>query len=133
MFARNFANRIWKQLFNLGLVDPVDTLDPARLDPSNPPAAPWALQATHPELMERLAKEFTANYFNVRPFIRILVQSSAYQLSSRYDGDWSIEYVPLFARHYPRRMEGEEVHDAIAKATGVLGNYAVNGLPDKIQ
>ena len=54
-----------------------------------------------------------------------MAQSNAYQFSSRYDGDWSSDYMPLFARHYPRRMEGEEVHDAIAKATGVLGGYTV--------
>jgi hypothetical protein len=40
MFARNMANRMWKAMFNLGLVDPVDQLDPARLDPYNTPAAP---------------------------------------------------------------------------------------------
>lgn len=33
MFARNFANRIWREIFNMGLVEPVDQLDPARLDP----------------------------------------------------------------------------------------------------
>ncbi len=29
MLARNFANRMFKAFFNLGLVDPVDTMDPA--------------------------------------------------------------------------------------------------------
>ena len=37
MFARNFANRLWKEMFGMGLVEPVDQLDPARLDPKNPP------------------------------------------------------------------------------------------------
>jgi hypothetical protein len=125
MFARNFANRIWKQMFNMGLVEPVDGLDPDRLDPNNPPPAPWTLQATHPELLEKLAKAFVDGGYNLREFIRIIAESSAYQLSSRFDGNWKVEYVPLFARHYPRRLDGEEVHDAIAKATGVLGKYTV--------
>ena len=125
MFARNFANRIWKQMFNMGLVEPVDGLDPDRLDPSNPPPAPWALQATHPELLEKLSQAFVDSGYNLREFIRIIAQSNAYQLSSRYDGDWKVEYVPLFARHYPRRLDGEEIHDAIAQATGVLGKYTV--------
>ena len=125
MFARNFANRIWKQMFNMGLVEPVDGLDPDRLDPSNPPPAPWALQATHPELLEKLARAFVDSGYDLREFIRLIAQSSAYQLSSRYDGDWKVEYVPLFARHYPRRLDGEEIHDAIAQATGVLGKYMV--------
>jgi len=123
MFTRNIANRLWKALFNLGLVDPVDTMDPARLDPKNPPPAPWTLQATHPELLEKLAEEFARRNFSLREFIRLLVESSAYQLSSRYDNEWKVDYVPLFARHYPRRLEGEEVHDAMAKATGVMGSY----------
>jgi hypothetical protein len=130
MFARNFANRLWKQFFNLGLVDPVDTMDPARLDPSNPPPKPWALQASNPQLLERLAREFASNNFGLREYIRLIVQSNAYQLSSRYDGDWSIEYVPLYARHYPRRLDAEEIADAIVKATGVSGGYAANGWPD---
>ena len=130
MFARNFANRLWKEFFGLGLVDPVDSLDPARLDPTNPPPDPWTLQATHPALLEKLAAALGSGNFNLREFIRTLVQSSAYQLSSRYDGEWKFDYVPLFARHYPRRLEGEEVHDAIVQATGVMASYKVTGWAD---
>jgi hypothetical protein len=123
MFGRNFANRLWKAFFNLGLVDPVDTLDPDRLDPANPPPAPWAMQASHPELLEKLAGFFIQNNTDIRAFIRLLVQSTAYQLSSQYSGPWKLEYLNLFARHYPRRLEAEEIHDAIIKATGVLPQY----------
>jgi hypothetical protein len=127
MFARNIANRIWKQLFNMALAEPVDQLDPARMDPKNPPPAPWSLQASHPELLERLAEHLASVNFNLREFVRVLVSSSAYQLSSRYDETWKIDYVPMFARHYPRRLEGEEIHDAIQMGTQVLANYTVQG------
>lgn len=133
MFARNLANRLWKEMFNLGLVDPVDTLDPARLDPANPPAEGWALQATHPELLEALAAELRASNFDLRAFLKLIATSSAYQLSSRYGGDWNIDYVPLFARHFPRRLEGEEIHDAITKATGAMPSYTVQNLPGVFQ
>ncbi len=132
MFARNLANRLWKQMFGLALADPVDGLDPARLDPTQTPPEPWTFQASHPALLEQLASELTKGDFHLRPFLRLLVQSSAYQLSSRVSGDFSEGAVPLFARHYARRMEGEEVHDAIAKATGVLGSYSVTGWPDRV-
>jgi len=132
MFARNFANRIWKQLFNQGLVEPVDQLDPLRLDPANPPPAPWLLQASNPMLLERLSQDLASKDFNLREFIRVLVNSSAYQLSAQYDDAWKLEYQPLFARHYPRRLEGEEVHDAIQLATGVLSTYRVAGFADPI-
>ena len=117
-------------MFNLGLVDPVDTMDPARMDPASPPPAPWTLQATHPELLNQLAAELIARNFSLREFIRLLVQSSAYQLSSRYEGDWQVEYVTLFARHYPRRLYAEEIADAIVKATGVPGGFTVPGWTD---
>ena len=123
MFFRNFANRVWKHFMGLGLVDPVDTLDPARLDPKSPPPAPWTLQATHPELLERLAEAFRSSDTDLRALIRLIVQSSAYQLSSDYDGEWKYEYVSLFARHYPRRLDAEEVHDAIVQATGLQPRY----------
>ena len=48
MFATNFVNRFWREFFGMGLVEPYDMLDPLRLDPGNPPPAPWTLQATHP-------------------------------------------------------------------------------------
>jgi Protein of unknown function (DUF1553)/Protein of unknown function (DUF1549) len=131
LFSRNIVNRLWKQMFNLGLVDPVDTLDPARLDAANPPPAPWTLQPTHPELLDKLANEFVNNGYQLRPLIKVLAQSSAYQLSSQYEGDWTPEYIPLFARHFPRRIEGEEVHDAITKATGVFPAYMVQFWTDK--
>ncbi|MBL8179719.1 MAG: DUF1553 domain-containing protein [Bryobacterales bacterium] len=133
MFARNLANRLWKEMFNLGLVDPVDTMDPARLDPSNPPPDGWQLQATHPELLEALAAELRATNFNMRAFLKLIANSSAYQLSSRYGDDWKLDYVPLFARHFPRRLEGEEVHDAITKATGALPAYTVQNMPGVFQ
>ncbi|MEO8024928.1 MAG: DUF1553 domain-containing protein [Bryobacteraceae bacterium] len=133
MFARNFANRLWKAMFNMALADPVDQLDPARLDPNNPPPDPWTFQATHPELLEQLAKELRSRNFNLREFLRLIAESSAYQLSSRYSGEWELSYVPLFARHYPRRLDAEEVHDAVAKATGNFPKLAVNGWANPVQ
>ncbi|BDC52213.1 hypothetical protein F183_A45280 [Bryobacterales bacterium F-183] len=127
MFSRNIANRLWKQIFNLGIVDPVDTMDPARLDPSKTPTDGWTHQATHPQLLEDLATWLEQNDFNLRGYLRLLVESNAYQLSSEYpDEEWTTNMVPLFARHYVRRLEAEEIHDAVVKASGVLPNYTVN-------
>jgi hypothetical protein len=133
LFAMNFANRLWKSMFNYGLVEPINALDPARLDPDNPPPAPWRLQASHPKLLRALAQELADRGFNLREFLRLIAESSAYQLSSRYDGEWNSSMTPLFARHYPRRLEGEEVHDAIVKATGIFQNYTVQGWDQPVQ
>lgn len=130
LFAVNFVNRVWKEFFSMGLVDPVDTLDPDRLDPQASLPDGWTLQPTHPELLQALATFFRNNDTNLRELIKAIVQSSAYQLSSRYEGEWKVEYVPLFARHYPRRLMAEEIHDALVQATGVMPQYSwqlVNG------
>jgi hypothetical protein len=132
MFARNFANRLWKEVFNMALVEPIDQLDPARLDPKNPPTGDWTLQATHPALLERLADELIDNNFNMREFMRRLYESNAYQLSSDYSDGWKVEYVPLFARHIPRRLEGEEIHDAIQTSTNVIARYMINGWAEPV-
>jgi len=127
MFKLNMANRLWKAVFNYGLVEPVNGLDPARLDPDSPPPAPWQLQASHPKLLVMLGEEFARHNYDVRGLLQVMFESSAYQLSSRYDAPFNSTMVPLFARHYPRRLEGEEVHDAIAKATNVFTTYTVQG------
>jgi hypothetical protein len=127
MFARNMANRIWKQLFTMGLVEPVDQMDPARLDPKNPPPDPWTFQATHPELLEQLAEFMVNSNYGLRESVGLMVRSTAYQLSSRYEGEWKLEYVPLFARHFVRRLEGEEIHDTLMDASGLIQEYPIGG------
>lgn len=133
LFAMNFANRLWKAMFGLGLVDPVDTLDPARLDPNKPPPAPWTLQASHPQLLTGLAHLARSQDFSIREFLRVLAESSAYQLDSAYEGEWNITKANLFARHIPRRIEGEEFHDALMLATDTAPpnrGYTVEGWGD---
>jgi hypothetical protein len=132
MFARNYANRLWKAMFNLALAEPVDGLDPARLDPEVEPPAGWTHQASHPLLLEKLASYVRDNDYNLRETLRFLTSSTAYQLSSRYEGEWNITQAPLFARHIPRRLEAEEVHDAITKATALMPSYAVGGYTEKV-
>ena len=130
MFARNMVNRMWKQLFTMALAEPVDQLDPARLDPKNPPPDPWTFQTTHPELLEQLAGYFQDTNYNLRETVRLMVSSTAYQLSSRYEGEWKIDYVPMFARHYARRLEGEEIHDTLSDASGLIQEYPIGGYGD---
>ncbi len=43
-FARAAVNYIWAQFFGMGIVDPPDTFDLARLDPNNPAMSAWTLR-----------------------------------------------------------------------------------------
>ena len=133
MFSTNWANRIWKAMFNLGQVDTEDKLDPLRLDPNNPPPSPWTFQAFNPVLLSQLADTFVRSNYDLRNTLRFIANSSAYQLSSEYPGGtWDPNNAGLFARHYPRRLMGEEVHDAIATATGVFAKYTPRGFGNTV-
>jgi hypothetical protein len=122
-FARAIVNYIWKEFFVVALVEPPDQFDPARLDPANPPPAPWTLQPSHPELLNELAAAFAAGGFDLKALMRSIVNSEAYQLSSRYDGEWNPEWERLYARKLVRRLWAEEIHDAVAQTSGLIPVY----------
>lgn len=69
-FTRNSANRFWFFLMGRGLVHPLDMMHAG-----NP--------ASHPELLDLLAREFAAHQFDVRWLLRELALSETYQRSSR--------------------------------------------------
>jgi hypothetical protein len=125
-FSRAAVNYIWERLMGEAFVTPSNGFDLARLDPNNPPAAPWTLQPTNARLLDVLARDFQGNGYDLRGLIATIVKSSAYQLSSTYNGAWDPSYVPYYARKYVRRLDAEEIHDAIVKATGITPNYTFN-------
>jgi hypothetical protein len=123
MFARNFANRIWKQMMGVGLAEPLEFLDPDRLNPASPPEDPWTFQATHPMLLEKLANTL-AQDFDLRGLVRLIAQSSTYQLSSAaVPGMNRAVADSLYLHHRSWRLDAEQVHDAVLAATGVPTNY----------
>lgn len=126
-FARAAVNIFWKEFFGLGIVDPVDAFDMARIDPRKLPPSPWTIQPTNVGLLENLARDFAAHQFSLKHLMRTITQSSAYQLSSKFEGEWKASYTPYFARKYVRMLWAEEVHDAISQATQVFGNYKKTG------
>ena len=132
-FARATVNYLWKQLFGLGIVEPVDSFDLLRQDPTTL-ATGATLQPTHPALLTQLASAFVADHFDLRAILKLMVSSNAYQLSSRYTpGAWSDVWVPYFARHYPRRLMAEQAVDAIEKATNINTSITINGLPAAVR
>ncbi|MEO8497124.1 MAG: DUF1549 domain-containing protein, partial [Planctomycetota bacterium] len=73
-FSRSIVNRIWYRLFGRGLVAPVD-----QMHPENP--------ASHPELLDWLARDLVQHNYDLRRLIRGLVLSTAYSRASRWDGE----------------------------------------------
>jgi hypothetical protein len=126
-FSRAIVNYIWEKFMVQAFVSPSNTFDLARLDPKNPPPAPWTLQPTNPQLLDALAQWFQSNNYDLRALMSLVAKSTAYQLSSTYPGAWDVRYVPFYARRYVRRLDSEEIHDGIAKATAIPGNYTLQG------
>lgn len=129
-FARAAVNYMWAEFFGMGLVDPPDTFDPARLDPNNPPPAPWTLQPTDANLLNALATHFIESGYSMKSLMREIVNSQTYQLSSRYNGAWNEAWDTSFARKNVRRLWSEEVHDAIALSSGNMPVYSMTGFTD---
>ena len=132
-FSKAIVNRIWAELMGVGIVDPPSDFDLARQDPKNPPPAPWSVQPTHPELLEALAQDFRKHNHDLRYVIRLIAQSSAYQLSTRFDGEWKESYARYFARRFARRLTAEELFDAVSQATGVFPEIPVAGTGTKVK
>lgn len=118
-FARAQVNYLWEELMVEALVSPANTFDLARLEPGQALPDGWQMQPANPELLKALAEDFAFNGFNIRQLIGTIAKSNAYQLSSQYPGEWRIDYVPYYARKFVRRLDAEELHDAIVAATGV--------------
>ena len=104
-FARAITNRIWKWLMGRGLVDPVDDL---RI--TNP--------ATHPQLLDRLAKDFVENDFDLRHTIRIICNSQAYARDSSATDDNRTDD-RYYSHALVKPLQSEVLLDAICDVTGV--------------
>ena len=115
LFARNIVNRFWGYLMGRGLVEPLDDMRA-----TNPPS--------NPELLNALAANFVAHKFDLKHLLRTIMQSRAYQLSSRIeDGNKDDALNVHFARYTVKRLTAEQIADAIDFATGTQEKYA--GLP----
>ncbi|MGV3530837.1 MAG: DUF1549 and DUF1553 domain-containing protein, partial [Chthoniobacteraceae bacterium] len=104
MFARMQVNRVWFHLMGRGLVDPVDDFRS-----SNP--------ASHPEVLERLAKYFAAEGFDLRKVIRTIMNSRVYQLSSE-PNETNAEDEVFHSRALVRRLTAEQLGDSLARVSG---------------
>jgi len=125
-FARATVNLFWARLMGVGLVEPYDEFDLARMDSRNLPKG-WDAQTFHPELLEALAAAFRNDNHSIKRLIGNICKSNAYQLSARYEGEWKEDYTKYYARKFVRQLAAEEVHDAIVSATGRPGNFNFAG------
>lgn len=127
-FARATVNLVWGKLMTVAFVEPYNGFDLDRLDPRNPPPAPWTIQPTNPELLEALAADFRESGFSLHHLIKTIMKSSAYQLSAHFPGEWDDAYTNYYSRRFIRVLTGPEVVDAIAAVTGRAVEIPFSGM-----
>lgn len=108
--AKAVANRVWGQFMGRGQVHPVDDLS----DKNTP---------THPELFQALTRSMVEHKYDLKWYIREIVNSEAYQMASS-----TKETEPLpqyFERGRVRPLSAEEMLETLREATGT---HAANKL-----
>lgn len=113
-FTRNIANRAWFLMMGCGLVEPLDL---AHIQ--NP--------ASHPELLDLLAKELAARQFDLKWLLRELALTQTYQRSSVLPDGKPAEN--LFAAAKERPIAAEALLRNVLLATGETER--VTKLPDE--
>lgn len=103
-FARAGANRVWGQLFGVGLVEPVDDFHD-----ENP--------ASHPELLGEIGKEFAASGFDLDYLTEAICLTNAYQRTSARTHA-SQDNTKLPARMTAKGLTGEQFFDSLALVVG---------------
>jgi hypothetical protein len=108
--ARVTVNRIWQKLFGTGIVPSVDYFGTRGDVPTNP------------ELLDHLANRFMQGGWSQKAFLRSLVLSRAYRLSSSNDA-LAMKLDPenkLFWRMDRQRLDAEALRDSMLAISGEL-------------
>jgi hypothetical protein len=108
--SQAIVNRLWGHFLGYGFTKPVDDMGP-----HNPP--------THPELLGKLAADFTEHSHDVKQLIRWIVLSEPYGLSSKMlkgrndKDDPALGEKPMFSHFYLRQMQAEQLYESLLVAT----------------
>ena len=118
--SRSIVNRIWQYHFGKGIAENSNNFGVTGKQP------------THPELLDWLAQEFIDNGWSIKYVHKLIMSSQAYQRSSSHPDleqvkqkDPENKYLAWFQ---PRRLEAEEIRDAMLLVSGEL-NPAIGGFP----
>lgn len=107
--SQAIVNRMWGHFLGYGFTKPIDDMGPHN-------------QPSHPELLERLGKDFAAHGHDLKQLMRWITLSEAYGLSSKFGSKNSIDdpsmgEMPLFSHFYVRQMTAEQLYESLVVAT----------------
>jgi len=126
--SRVAVNRLWQELFGVGLVETAEEFGTQGSPPS------------HPELLDWLATEYIRLGWDTKKLLKLIVTSAAYRQSSEAGADLHLcdPFNRLLARGPRVRLTAEAVRDQALAASGLLSpklygppahpRQAVNGL-----
>ena len=109
--ARVMVNRIWEYHFGRGIVATPN--DFGRMGE----------RPTHPELLDYLANEFVAGGFSVKHVHRLILMSNTYRQASGAANEKDPDN-KLLSKFHRRRLEAEEIRDAMLAAGGDINEKA---------
>lgn len=105
-FARAFVNRVWAELVGRGFVEPLDNFSAYN-------------EMRHPQTLQFLAQEFTANGYDLRSLVKLIIMTGTYQRGHLPAGVSPAETAraeEAFTATRARRMLGEVLFDSVAAA-----------------
>ena len=110
LISRAMVNRMWGHFFGYGFTKPLDDMGP-----HNP--------STHPELLDRLSREFVKAGYDIKQLARWICNSEPYHLTSQVGSGNVVDNpgageAPLFSHMYLKGMEAEQLYDSLIVATG---------------
>ena len=97
-FAKTIANRLWKQVFGMGQIEPVDDMMDSTV-------------AENPELMVFLEDEIKRLDFDMKEYLRILFNTATYQRQA-FDHEVALGAPYHFPGPVLRRMTAEQAWDS---------------------
>jgi hypothetical protein len=98
-FTTMIANRLWKHVFGAGIIEPIDTM----MDDTIP---------NNPELMKYLEKLMVSVDYDMKEYLRILLNTNLFQRKVLKEDFKSLEEY-TFAGPMIRRMTGEQIWDSL--------------------
>jgi hypothetical protein len=117
-FAKAIVNRVWYRYFGLGLVSPLDQMHSENA-------------ASHPELLDWLARDLVEHGYDLKRLIRGLVLSNTYARSSRWAGE---RFPPAksFAVARLRALSPMQLATSLRLATANPDAFALSRKPEEL-
>ncbi|MDQ8190367.1 PSD1 and planctomycete cytochrome C domain-containing protein [Roseibacillus persicicus] len=117
--ARVWVNRLWHQLFGLGLVETLEDFGAAGMPPS------------HPALLDYLAHQFTEEHqWSTKEMLREIALSATYRQTAEVSAEKREQDAHnIYLSYGPRqRMTAEMVRDTALQAAGLLSEKRLGGI-----